>query len=186
MARLLKGCIMSVMAIVILSAGAKAQQGNAATPPEVQNLMKFVGMWKGNMTMTDSQQKTHTIKQTVVCTPIAGGNGIYVEEAAESAEMGKMTGSDIMGYDPYAKQLHCFTVDNMGTAHDHLCTWKSDDHLYMEHNSMRDGKNYQEKIDMIFKGKDMMQFSMTTWSDGKQMETMDGAMMKSGYTKAED
>lgn len=161
-------------------------QEKAATPVEVQNLMKFIGMWKGDMTMKDSQQKTFSIKQTVVCTPIAGGSGIYIEEVSESPDMGKMTGSDIMGYDPYAKQLHCFTVDNMGTAHDHLCTWKNDNHLYMEHNSVRDGKTYQEKIDMVFTDKTHLQFSMTTYVDGKTMETGEGTMNKTAYTKAED
>ncbi len=156
-----------------------AQKGDAAGPAEVQNLKIFIGTWKGNMTMKDAMQKSYPVAQTFICTSIAGGNGIYVEEIAESPEMGKMVGSDLIGYDPYGKQMHCFTVDNMGTAHDHLCSWKNDNQFYLEHNSMRDGKKYQEQIDLVFKGTDVMEMNLRVYVDGKLSETVTGSVKKS-------
>ena len=154
-----------------LSMAASAQEKANTIPPQVQKFKRFVGTWTATVTMKDDQQKTHTFTQKFVFSSIAGGNGLYAEESADSPEFGKMTGSDLLGYDPYEKQIHCYTVDNMGTTHDHICTWKSDDNFYMEHNSIRNGKKYTEKINLVFKGNDTIDATMTSFLDGKVSES---------------
>jgi hypothetical protein len=48
----------------------------------------------------------------------------------------------------------------------------------MEHNSMREGKAYQEKIDLVFKGKDTVDFSVISSLDGTVTETSTGTVKK--------
>ena len=59
----------------------------------------------------------------------------------------------------------------MGTCHDHDCTWKTPDHFYVEHNSVRDGKAYKESVDLVFKDKNTLDFSETATLDGNVIET---------------
>jgi hypothetical protein len=166
MKRLIKTCTVLLL-LIGLSISVTAQEQANTIPPQVQKFKRFIGTWTATVNLRDDQQKIHNFKQQFVFTSIADGNGLYVEELADSPEFGKMAGSDLIGYDPYEKLIHCYTVDNMGTTHDHICTWKSDDNFYMEHNSIRNGKKYAEKINIVFKGNDSMEASMTSLLDGK-------------------
>lgn len=48
------------------------------------------------------------------------GSGLYMDESATMSDLGKLDGGNIIGYDPYDKKLHWFSVDNFGTTHDHI------------------------------------------------------------------
>ncbi len=164
--------------ILAVSAQKISAQQSSTIPAEVQKLDKFLGSWKG--TLTDIHQKEQTqVTAQITFKPVAGGWGLYAEELDSDPKSGELKGVDLMGYDPYAKKLHCYTVDNTGTTHDHLCTWKSDNVFYMEHNSMRDGKSYQEKITCTFKGKDQIDFKLETFIGGQLDETLAGLYNRS-------
>jgi hypothetical protein len=109
---------------------------------------------------------------------VAGGHGVYLEETVTDPASGTLKSSDLMGFDPYDKKIHVYTVDNMGTCHDHICEWKSPEHFYLEHNSMRDGKVYIEKINMVMKGNDSFESDYKAILDGKIVGTGQGTLTR--------
>jgi hypothetical protein len=165
--------IVSLIFLVLPVFTLYAQEGKAVIPAEIQKLNIFLGNWKGDMSFSNEKGQ-NLITTHISFHAVAGGCGVIADESMPDPTLGEVKGVDIFGYDPYAGKLHCFTVDNAGTAHDHICTWKSDQNLYMEHNSVRNGKKYSEKINCLMMGKDAIEFKAETFIDGKVSETMAG------------
>ena len=89
-----------------------------------------------------------------------------------------MKGANLVGFDPYDSKIKWFSVDNMGTAHEHIGEWLTPDHLFIEHNGVRDGRKYVEKIDFTFKSKDEMMFKLVGTYDGVETEKGEGVFHK--------
>ena len=150
---------------------AQAQAKKVALPDDQALLQKFVGKWSGTTNMTDDKKQSFKIMTHMNFSSVADGNGIYEIEYFDDLKLGKLRASYLCGYDPYEKKIHFYAIDNMGTCHDHDCTWKTPDHFYVEHNSMRDGKAYKESIDLIFKDKNTIEFSETATLNGNIIES---------------
>jgi hypothetical protein len=167
-----------LLAVILISAiSLQAQEKKNEVPDAIKKAEQWIGKWSGSMTMT-SDGKTSKPKAEWVFKKVAAGFGISLEETVTDPSFGTWKSFDLMGYDPFDKKIHVYTVDNMGTCHDHLCEWKSADHFYLEHNSMRDGKSYTEKIDMVMKGKDAFESDYQGLVDGKVTETGKGQFKK--------
>jgi hypothetical protein len=171
---------LALMALLILVAGmtAKAQEKKAAIPNDQAWLQKFVGKWTASVVMTDDKKQAVTFTAHMNYSAVAEGTGVYGVEAIDDPKLGKMSASYLMGYDPYDKKLHFYAVGSTGICHDHDCSWKSADHLYMEHNSTRDGKAFKEVIDLVFKDKNTIEFSETDFLAGNIVETDKGTFKK--------
>jgi hypothetical protein len=152
---------------------------NAATPVPVpvQNLMKFVGRWEADATLS-SEGKTVQVNYWVDCKSTADGNGIFADEGFTSPEMGTLSGADLAGFDPFDGKVKWFSVDNMGTAHEHKGEWLTPDHLVIQFDGLRDGKKYVEKIDFTFKGNDALDFKLVGTLDGLEVEKGSGLFHK--------
>jgi len=153
---------MAVMAM----AGAWAQASAPSMPEAVVNLNKFNGSWVANLSSVMGE-KTSQFDYMVKCNPIAGGNGAYWEESGTDPDLGDMRASDLFGYDRIDGKLHCYTVDNMGTTRDHIAEWQSPDHLVLVYNGNENGKQVEEKLDFVFKGDNLLDFSGSSTIDGK-------------------
>jgi len=166
--------------VLVFGAGmiVKAQEKKEAMPNDQAWLQKFVGKWSGINTYTNDKKQSVKFMSHMDFTAVADGNGVYGVEYADDPNLGKMRGSDLIGYDPYEKKIHCFTVDNSGICHDHICVWKSPDHFYLEHNSTRDGKAFKEMADLTLKDQNTFDFSITSSLDGKITETSSGTYKK--------
>ena len=149
---------------------AQAQAKKAALPDDQALLQKFDGKWSGITNITDDKKQSFKIMTHMNFSSVADGNGIYGVEYFDDPKLGKLRASYLFGYDPYKKKIHFYAIDNMGTCHDHDCTWKTPDHFYVEHNSVREGKAYKEIINLIFKDKNTIEFSETATLDGNTIE----------------
>ena len=154
---------------------------NTTLPAPIQNLMKFLGKWDADATFT-IEGKAYKVVHSLNGTKTADGNGLSMEEWFTHPELGSMKGANLAGFDPFDSKIHWFSVDNMGTTHEHIGEWVTPDHLYVEHNGMRDGKNFIEKIDMTFKGADQMDLKLIATLDGKEVQRAEGIY----YKKASD
>ncbi len=139
----------------------------------LKNAQVWIGKWQGSFTMT-MEDKNYNPSGTWTFTPVAGGSGMMLSEEVSDPALGQMSSVDLMGYDPFDKKIHVYTVDNKGTCHDHICEWKSPDHFYLEHNSRRDGKAYMEKIDLGMNGSDAFYTTFTGTMDGKVVSSGKG------------
>ena len=164
-------CLAAILLLGI--APSRGQEKKPEVPEAVKNLMKFVGKWESNASL-GMEGKTYKVLYKVDCKPIADGNGVYVDEWFSSKELGTLKGSDLFGYDPFDTKIHVYSVDNMGTTHEHTGEWQTPDHLYVEHNSVREGKKYVEKLDFTFAKKDELQFKLVATLDGQVVQTGEG------------
>jgi hypothetical protein len=158
-------------------AGVWAQASAPAAPEAVLNLSKFNGTWQANMTSTMGD-KTYQYDYTVICKPIAGGNGAYWEESATVPEMGDMHSSDLFGFDRADGKLHCYSVDNMGATKDQICEWKSPDHLVVQFNGTQNGKPVREQYDLTLQGDNTLEFTGSSILDGKKQWSGSGTFKK--------
>ncbi|MCX6246132.1 MAG: hypothetical protein NTW10_00225 [Bacteroidetes bacterium] len=159
----------AAMILMISSVYSQEQKIDAG----ISNFSKYLGTWHSHFTMK-AGGKTEVVDYTVVYTPVAEGHGVYMEETATSPTMGNYKCSNLIGYDPYAKKLHWYSVDNMGTAHDHTFTWVTPDHFTLAHSSLRDGKKYTESIDCKYKSENSCFLSYVVTLDGKEVEKSEG------------
>jgi hypothetical protein len=159
--------------IILFTFSGNAQEQAPKIDQSITKFSKYMGAWHANANLT-SEGKTYVIDYTVTIRPIGDGHGVSMEEVAKSKEVGDYYCTNLVGYDPFAKKLHWYSVDNTGTAHDHFCFWKSPDHFALSHNSVRDGKKYNESIDMVFKGENSMKVNFTVKLDGVVTQKSEG------------
>lgn len=169
----------SLLAIILAFAGNNlyAQEMKLETPEAVKNLMKFLGDWQAKATLT-MEGKTYTVDYRVSCKKTSDGSGLYADEILTSPDLGTIKGANLAGYDPFDKKVKWFSVDNMGTTHEHVGDWKSPDHLFIQHVGMRDGKKYVENIDFHVMGTDEIHFMLAATLDGATAEKAEGIFHK--------
>jgi hypothetical protein len=169
--------ISMIFILVLAGITSEAQEMKAETPDAVKNLMKFVGDWNSKVALT-MEGKTQEADYMVICTKTADGNGLFADEMVTIPEMGTLKGANLAGYDPYDKKIKWFSVDNMGTTHEHVGEWKSPDHLFIHYAGMRDGKKYEENIDFHFMSDNELHFKLTATLDGADAEKAEGVFHK--------
>lgn len=167
---------------LLLAAGLVYGQSPTPAPamPEILKCaMRFEGKWESNVTML-MDGKTSKFKYAVKCRKIADGQGLYMDEDANIPGMGRLIGSDLIGYDPFEGKLHLYSVDNQGTTHDHIGELISPDHLRIVHESMRDGKPFKEVLDFEWKSSKSMGFALEATLDGKSFQSITGVFSRKG------
>jgi hypothetical protein len=93
-----------------------------------------------------------------------------MEEGFTDPALGTLVGNNLIGYNVHDGKIHWFSVDNFGTAHEHLGNWISEDHFYMEANEIQNKKKFLEKINLKFKGKNEVELTLIASLDGKVFE----------------
>ena len=147
-------------------------------PRDMVNMMKFVGRWEAPDAVLKAEGKEYRFTYYTDFEQTAGGSGLLMHEWADVPGMGKFDGQNLIGFDPYSKKLYWYSVDNMGTTHDHICGWKSDNEMYMEHNSIRDGKPFKEQGTAVFRDPNTIEFSIVETLDGKENGTLKAIFKK--------
>jgi hypothetical protein len=156
---------------------ASAQEKKPEMPDAIKNFIRFQGKWDAEVVMT-LNGKPNKVSYHVACRRVADGSGFYMDEWFNDSTLGNLKGGNLFGYNPYDKKIHWFSVDNMGTCHEHVGEWKTPDHFYMEYNGMQDGKKYVEKIDMTLKDANNMDFKLTATLDAKEVQRVEGTFIK--------
>jgi hypothetical protein len=147
-------------------------QAQTPAPPEAwKKMLRLDGLWEGPAT-AEMNGKTYRFTYFADFKPAADGNGLYMEEWFSDPELGKMKGSNLIGYNPFDHMIHWFSVDNFGTTHDHTGSWKSEDEFVMEHQGMQEGKKYMETIILTFQGEDKMKLTLLGTLDGNTNENI--------------
>ena len=81
-----------------------------------------------------------------------------------------MQAEDLIGFDPNLQQVHMYTIDNMGTTHDHVGYWIDDHHMFVEYQGVMEGKIYLEQLDFVFKDAGTMNFKLTAMLNGEVIQ----------------
>jgi hypothetical protein len=163
-----------VLAGMVISSTAFTQE----QPMAQKNLMQFNGKWKSsdfNLTMGD---KNYGGEYSFDCAMVNMNTGIIAHEKFVNKEMGTMMAENLVGFDPNLKQIHIYTIDNMGTAHDHYGYWIDEHHLFVEYQGVVEGKMYVEQIDIVFQTADKWVLKLTAMLNGEIVEQAKGSFVK--------
>jgi len=138
---------LSVVTLIALAAAQPARADDAAPrPPEaIQRLATLAGRFEGTASYTVDGK---TMQFTLHHENRVAANGFALEciESADSPELGHYASVNIFGFDPGRGQLHLYTVDNLGDAHDHIGNWLGDRDAYFRQEGVVDGKPEIEEI----------------------------------------
>lgn len=126
-------------------------QSDSSPQPEIlKRVLSLEGNWEAKASM-QMGGKSYSFRYSMRFRKMADGNGLYMDETASIPDVGKLVGGNIIGFDPYEQKLHWFSVDNLGTTHDHIGELVDKDRLRLVHESQREGKAYREEIDFVWK-----------------------------------
>lgn len=147
---------------------------DAPAPPEIlATAMKLEGKWRADARLALGEQK-HAFVYMLSFRKTAGGSGLVMDEHAEVKDVGVLRGTNLIGFDPHDGRLHWFSVDNFGTTHDHLGELVAPDHLRLIHQSQREGKQFREEIDFIWRAADRIDARLVATLGGEVVETLEG------------
>lgn len=164
--------------LIFLSMFLFVSVSHAQTPPkEQQNLMQFEGKWVDKNPKVIMGGKTYQGEYSFDCSLVNMGTGILAHEKFVNDEAG-FTGENLLGFDPNLRQVHLYSVDNVGTAHDHYGFWVNDKHLFVQYQGVVEGKMYVEQIDMIFKDANTMYIKLTGMLNGETAAEFEGTFKK--------
>ncbi len=167
-----------VLLTILLAAAVSFSSHSQEMPQAQKNIMKFVGKWTSTDIKLTLGDKTYGGDYTFDCVAVNGNTGILAHEKFVSAELGTMLAENLLGYDPNLQQVHIYTIDNMGTAHDHVGYWIDDNHLFVQYQGVVEGKIYLEQIDMVFQGPNKMALNLTAMQNGEVFQKAKGTFTK--------
>lgn len=121
-----------------------------AIPQILEKALSLEGVWEADATLKMGGQ-TINFKYRFEFKKIVQGQGLYVEEGGDVPGVGVLSGATLVGFDPHGGKLHWFSIDNLGTTHDHIGELVNENHLRLTHQSQKEGKDFSETIDFIWK-----------------------------------
>ena len=118
---------------------------SAQIPQQWERTLQFEGVWSGLAELNLGGQIFNVVYNTDFKLVI-DGNGMTMDEGFSDPNLGELKGANLIGYSPTDDQIHWFSVDNFGTAHEHTGTWLNPRHFYMVHQSVQGGLVFAEYI----------------------------------------
>src|SRR6187401_3289062 len=104
----------------------------AQTPIQWTRTLQFEGHWSGDATLNLGGQ-VFIVEYHVEFQPAVDGNVLTMNEWFSDAALGEFKGANLIGYSPYDDQIHWFSADNFGTAHEHTGSWSNPRRFTMVH-----------------------------------------------------
>jgi hypothetical protein len=145
-------------------------------PPALERLMKLEGHWVGD-TRAVIEGRSYTVTYHADFRRTKDGSGLEMSEWFDSAELGAFRGENLIGYDPFTRKIRWFSVDNMGTTHEHVGDWTSETRFAMEHRGVRQGRKYVEKLSMDVQG-EAIAVRLVGALGGKKTEELSGTLRR--------
>jgi len=169
----MKKQVLCVLAVFILGIASFAQE----MPEAQKNLKQLEGKWickNPNMMIGEDQM---TGEYTFDCELVNENTGVLAHEKFVGEDF-TMVGENLMGYDPNLNQLHLYSIDNMGTTHDHVGYWTSPTSLYVQYQGVLEGKMYVEQIWMNFPDSNTMSVKLHGSHNGELIENFEAVFQK--------
>ncbi|MBK7381803.1 MAG: DUF1579 family protein [Flavobacteriales bacterium] len=136
--------MMGQLLTLLLMQNAMAQ--TMEQPEAVQRLLRFAGRWETNAVKFVMGDQHFTTAYSADFSTVNNGTGLMMEEATTIPGVGDMKGMSLFGWDPNLEQVHLYSIDNLGTCHDHAGYWTSEQELFLEYQGVQEGKVYVEQI----------------------------------------
>lgn len=118
-------------------------------PEILKKILSLEGRWVANANMRMGGQE-YNFKYTMDFKKVSDGNGLIMEESGDIPPVASLRGTNVIGFDPYTGLLNWFSVDNLGTTHNHTAEKLNGNKLQLLHESQKDKKPFKEVIDVTF------------------------------------
>lgn len=171
----MKSCIkkISVIAFLVFARDGYAQMAGPNATEQLQYLLSLEGKWESPVTITMGGKQEKTMYYADF-SKTANGSGLLLSERVNIPGVGQSVATDLAGVDPNDGKIHWYTVDNMGTTHEHIGSWSDPQHFSMTHHSLRDGKEFMEVITLEWKKKDELMVKQTNTLGGQTAVIIEG------------
>jgi len=147
------------------------------TPEAIKNMLRLVGRWEASAVKLTLGDKTYTTAYHITCSAINDGTGLLMNESADIPGLAQLKGTNLVGWDPNLQQMHVYSVDNLGTCHDHAGYWKNADELYVQYDGVVEGHMYAERIWITLKG-DSLHMKLIGELNGAPYELIEGTFTR--------
>lgn len=150
-----------------------------AQPPEaVQRMMRFTGHWETNEAKVTMGGQHFTMPYSADFKPVNNGTGMMMQEAATIPGVGELKGMNLFGWDPNLELVHIYSIDNLGTCHDHIGYWISENELFVEYQGVQEGKIYVEQLLITLVDGNHLKLHQTSELNGVMNELIDGTFVR--------
>ena len=140
-------------------------------------MQQFKGQWTGDATVTVGENPFSVVYHLQFKNS-ASGSALTMDEWFNSTDLGDFRGANLIGFNPVDGLIHWFSVDNMGTTHDHAGSWINPTHFRMQHQSDQGGQQYIEVIDCRFIAPNKLEVKLTATLNGQVVQTVEGTLQR--------
>jgi len=145
-----------------------------ATSSQLKMLLQLKGYWTTNAATMQTDGKEYKFAYYADFKTTSDNNGIVMHEWATIPGMGKLDGTNLAGINMYDGKVHWFSVDNMGTTHEHIGEFTNSKHFSMTYKGPQEGKAYVETLTMDFTDANTLQLKQVGTLDGKEAVLITG------------
>ena len=149
-------------------------QTSAPMSSQLKMLLQFKGYWETNAATMQTEGKDYKFAYYADFKTTSDNNGIVMHEWATIPGMGKLDGTNLAGINMYDGKVHWFSVDNMGTTHEHVGEFADSKHFSMTYRGMQEGKAYVETLNMEFTDANTLKLKQVATLDGNEVELITG------------
>ncbi len=101
-----------------------------------------------------------------------------MNEWADIPGIGKLVGANLIGIDPADEKVHWYSVDNMGTTHEHIGEFTDGKHFSMIYKGNREGKEFIETITFVLNDTNNLDFNLSVTLDGEEEIMITGTFQR--------
>jgi len=167
-----------LLSALIAAISALGQTSDSSTSGQLKMLFQLAGRWKSNNATLQMGGKTYTFGYTADFKPVSERNGLIMEEHADIPQIGKLNGTNLIGVNPWDGKIHWFSVDNLGTSHEHVGRFTDRNHFSMIHHGIQNQKEFTETVSIEFEGPDTIHIKQTEILDGKTELVVTGSFLR--------
>ena len=168
-----------LLAIIFLIT-TKTISAQGVTENPMKPFTDLAGNWESTDAVLDFAGTIFNVNYFADFEKTSDGSGVIMYEKCNIPGIGKLNGANLIGFDPFDGQYHWFSVDNFGTTHDHMGSFTDETHFYMEHKSIRDGKEFLEKIWFDFIDTNTLKLKLIASTDGVVEQTVTATFKRKG------
>ncbi|HTX89446.1 MAG TPA: DUF1579 family protein [Bacteroidales bacterium] len=148
-------------------------------PDIVKKVMSLEGNWEGKLTQKMGDQMNN-VTDMISFQSTAGDHGLLVTETMDTPDHKTYSATHLVGYDPVAKQLHWYLIDNMGGCVDNVGNLVDPNHLQLTSENTVEGKTTRGVVNLVWQNDDQNKFDLTVTVNGQVKESSQGNFRRTG------
>jgi hypothetical protein len=167
----------ALLVVLLLAAISTRSQSNTMgekAANQLKLLLQFDGLWETDGAVMKTAGKEYTFAYYADFKTASDQNAIVMHEWANIPGIGKLDGNNLAGVSAADGKIHWYSVDNMGTAHEHVGEFSDATHYSMTHKSMQEGKEFVETLEMEFEKPDVLSLKQTVTLGGEETMVITG------------